>query len=66
MTFKVILNLIKNVCILNVSIHINFYENQFINECARKKKAKILEFQSFLLDVEDLTFLIVKIVYLKE
>ena len=24
-----------------------FYENRFINECARKKKAKIPEFQSF-------------------
>ena len=25
-----------------VSIHINFYENRFINECARKNIAKIL------------------------
>ena len=31
----------------NISIHINFYQNRFINECARKKKAKIPEFRSF-------------------
>jgi hypothetical protein len=31
----------------NINIHINFYQNRFINECARKKKAKIPEFQSF-------------------
>ena len=34
--------------LLNVSIHRNIYQNRFINECARKKKAKILEFHSFL------------------
>ena len=32
----------KNMCLHNVSIHTNFYQNRFINECARKKKAKIL------------------------
>ena len=29
----------------NISIHINFYQNRFINECARKIKAS--ESQSF-------------------
>ena len=31
----------------NISIHISFYQNQFINECAKKIKAKIPESQSF-------------------
>ena len=31
----------------NISIHINVYQNRFINECARKIKAKIPESQSF-------------------
>ena len=30
----------------NVSIHRNFYQNRFINEYGRKKKAKISESQS--------------------
>ena len=51
MTFEVILHLIKNVRLLNVSIHRNFYQNRFINECAKKKKkkkkAKIPEFHSY-------------------
>ena len=34
----------------NVSIHRNFHQNQFINECAR----------SFLWDIEELTFLIIQ------
>ena len=32
---------IKKMCLHNVNIHINFYQNRSINECARKKKAKI-------------------------
>ena len=36
----------KNLRFYNVSIHRNFYQNQFINECARKKKAKITESRS--------------------
>ena len=35
-----------------------FYQNWFIKECARKKKAKIPEFYSFLWVKEKLTFLI--------
>ena len=31
----------KKVRLLNLSIHRNRYQNRFINECARKKKAKI-------------------------
>ena len=34
------LYLIENVRLLNVSIHSFFYQNRFLNECARKKKAK--------------------------
>ena len=33
--------------LLNVSIHTNFYLNQFTNVCAKKKKAKIPESYSF-------------------
>ena len=39
------LQFMKNARLYIVSIHRNFYQNQFINECARKKKAKILESQ---------------------
>ena len=42
-TFEVILNFIKNLHLHNVSIHTNFYQNRFINEYDRKKKAKIWE-----------------------
>ena len=38
----------KNLPLHNVSNHRNFYQNQFINEYAKKKKAKISESQSFL------------------
>ena len=37
----------KYLRINNISIPINFYQNRFINECARKIKAKIPEFHSF-------------------
>ena len=37
-TFEVTLNLIKNFHFLNVSIHTNFHQNRFINECACAKK----------------------------
>ena len=30
----------KNLCIYDVSINGNLYQNRLINECARKKKAK--------------------------
>ena len=45
MTFEVILHLIKScVFILLIIVFIDFfYQNPFINECARKKKANILE-----------------------
>ena len=49
MTFEVTLDFMKKLCLENVSIHRNFEQNRFINECARKKKAKIpviLEFFS--------------------
>ena len=45
--FEVILYKIKYLRNYNISMYINFYQNRFINECARKKKAKIPEFQSF-------------------
>ena len=30
-----------NICVFNISIHINFYQNRFINECVRKNFLKI-------------------------
>ena len=36
MTVEVILNQMKYLCIHNVSIHINFYQKRFINECVGK------------------------------
>ena len=47
MTFEVILHFKKNMRHLNVSIHRNYYQNQFINECARKEKDKISESHIF-------------------
>ena len=53
----------------NISIHINFYQNRFINECARKmlflnswkdgntERWKDRKTEFFLLDVEYLKFL---------
>ena len=41
MIFEVILYFMKNVFLLNISIHKEFDQNQFINEGARKKKAEI-------------------------
>ena len=46
MTFEFILYFMKNLYLYNISIHGNFYQNQFINEYARKKKAKISESRS--------------------
>ena len=40
MTVKVILHKMKYLRIHNVSIHIDFYQNQFINECFRKTDGK--------------------------
>ena len=37
---------IKNLRLHNVRIHTNFYQKRFLNECARKKIAKIPDFQS--------------------
>ena len=43
MTFEVILIKIKYLRIYNISIHINFYQNRFINESVRKNFLKISE-----------------------
>ena len=40
MTFEVILDFMKNLRLHNVSIHRNFEQNWFINECDTKKKLK--------------------------
>ena len=48
MTFEVILYFFLKMRLYIVSIQRNFYQNQFINECARKKKAKIPESRRFL------------------
>ena len=54
MTFEVILNLKKYLCIHNVTIHINIYQNQFIDEFVKKNFPKVKKDQKtfFLLDVE--------------
>ena len=41
-------SLIKTLRLCIVSIHRKFYQNLFVNECARKKRAKIPESRSFL------------------
>ena len=46
MTFEVILLKINYLRIHNIGIHINFYQNRFINECVRKNFLKISERQS--------------------
>ena len=43
MTFEVILIEIKYLLIHNISVHINFYQNRFINESVRKNFLKISE-----------------------
>ena len=43
MTFEVILIKIKYLRIYNISIYINFYQNQFINESVRKNFLKFSE-----------------------
>jgi hypothetical protein len=58
MTFKVILYFMKDLRLLNVSIH-RIFKNLLIIECARKKKAKIPESPSFLWDIEEFTFLMI-------
>ena len=35
MTVDVMLKYMKYLCIHYVSIHINFYQNRFINECVK-------------------------------
>ena len=54
MTLEVILHLINNLRLHYVGIHINFHQNWFINDCARKILAIV---SVFLWDVEELTFL---------
>ena len=44
LSFEIILIKMKYLRIYNVSVHRNFYQNQLINKCARKKIAKIPEF----------------------
>ena len=55
-------NLIKHLRLYYVSIHRNLCQNRFINECTRKTNAKIIvwQSQSFLWDIEEVTFLTIK------
>ena len=46
MTFEVILIKMKYLSIYNISIHLNFYQNRFINESVRKNFLKFLERQT--------------------
>ena len=43
MASKVILYKMKNLHLQNVSIHIDFYHNRFLNENARKNFVKMFE-----------------------
>ena len=65
MTVEVILKNMKYWRIHNVSIHINVYQNRFINECVRKNFLNSRKDRCkdgfFLWDVEELTFLIMLI-----
>ena len=38
---KIPYHVLKNLRFNNISIHRNFYQNQFINECGRKNFVKI-------------------------
>ena len=64
MTFYIIFHLMKTFHLHTFSIHIFFYQNQFINECARTNLAKMPKSRhtatesNFFLNVEELTFLI--------
>ena len=55
----------ENLRPYNFSIHRKFYQNLFLNVCARKKKAKIpqslIVSRVFLWDLEELTFLIIQL-----
>ena len=46
MTFEVILIKMKYLRIHNISIHIIFYQNRFIDECVRKNFLKFSEGQT--------------------
>ena len=63
MTVEVILNKIIYLRIHNVSIHINLYQNQFINKCVEKNFLKFplrqTERLSFFVRCRKLTFLII-------
>ena len=47
MTFEVILIYMKYFCIHNNSYHINFYQNQLINECVIRNFLKLKQFYLF-------------------
>ena len=47
MTSEVLLHFLTEMRLHNVSIHRKFYDIQFTEECARKKKVKILESHRF-------------------
>ena len=52
MTVQVILNKLKYLRIHNVSIHINFYHNRFMNECIRKNFLEFPERQMTFFDLQ--------------
>ena len=55
-----ILNLKKNVSIHR--IHRMFHLNRFLNQCASNNLAQFPESRSFLLDIEELTFLMILVI----
>ena len=59
MTFEVTLYFMKILFLKNVGIHrILFYQNRFLNDCARKKKTIIPQLHIFFVEVEELKFII--------
>ena len=47
----------KNLRLHNDSIHTNFYQNQMINECARKKKkSRSHGMPELFIDIEELVY----------
>ena len=61
MPFEILYHAKQILRLYNVSIHRNFYATQFMNKCARKKKAIIPE----LWDIEKLTVLITVFIHVR-
>ena len=56
MLTNVTFHLMKNLYLHKVSIHVNFYENRFINEYARKSSASISSIKSRKMHTVNMSF----------